>query len=326
MSPSRSLVRLVGSAALAAVIGTGMSLTGASIPVAASAAVCTGGTLLMLPRWRRAVLILPASAMAAIAAALVDLPLLPWVIAAIAMVGAAPDAPSATAGQRVSSAAVAAIIAVAAMFCAAVIVPLGPEPLAAGLLSALALLSVGIGQAISHLDTTHNRVPHWRVRHALTAPHRPPVFRALHRAAQGWTCTQDTDIRSGLDEVSTWVFTLQVHQQAITRDLSVLSSTAPASDTGPVGTDTFAAKQLAAASSLRARQQDHVRTLQVEAERTAALVDYALAWLDDAVASLTVAQRTAQVAPPIDMDRVLGRLRAHEREQDALRRTVVELA
>lgn len=326
MRPALSVVRLAAATLASIGLVLAVSQSGAPIFVATCLAVGIAGALMMMPRWRRTALALPACLLAAAIAAQLDVAALPWVVATVAAIGAAPNTPSPSLGQRVSSAAVATVIAVGAMACASVFVELGSESLVAAVATSLCIVAIGVGQAVSHLDTSHNRVSYWRVHQALSVRRRPAVFRALQRAEQGWMCTRDVDVRSGLDEVSNWVFTLQVHQQAIDRDVAVLACATTQSTETPDGRDAFAAKQRAAASSLRARQEDHVRTLRVEAERTSALVEFALAWLDDAVASLTVAQRTAQVAAPIDMDRILARLRAHEREQDALRRTLVELA
>ena len=65
--------------------------------------------------------------------------------------------------------------------------------------------------------------------------------------------------------------------------------------------------------------------IQTERQRTEALVDYALAFLEEARAGLAIARELPGEASPDRLPEVLGRLRDHATEGDVRRRTNREM-
>jgi len=170
-----------------------------------------------------------------------------------------------------------------------------------------------------------------KIRGTLRALYRPPVFKAvdLYRRSVR-TRIPDTDQRRGLAEVATWVYHLQVSLQTLDRELDAIDvdsiekriDTAEATDSD----DEFTReRRLAAAAHLR-RLLENRDTIRIERDRTEALVEYALAFLEEARAGLIVARQLPGEAVPDRLGEVLDRLRSQARAGDARRRTAREMA
>ncbi len=95
---------------------------------------------------------------------------------------------------------------------------------------------------------------------------------------------------------------------------------------GQPSDDAFTRERRAATAAHLQRLLDHHEAIQVEADRTGALVDYALAYLEEARAGLILGRRLAGDAAPTRLAEVLGRLREHAAEGDARRRTAREVS
>ncbi len=168
------------------------------------------------------------------------------------------------------------------------------------------------------------------VARTLRLPYRPPVFRALdlYQAAQAQA--PDSETRRGMAEVATWVYRLQVTLQTLDSELSIIDPDqvqhriAQCMDGHP-DDDEFTRDRKAATAKHLVRLLDHRALIQTERRRTDALVDYALAFLEEARAGLAVAQRLPGEASPDRLPEVLHRLRDHAREGDTRRRTAREL-
>jgi hypothetical protein len=165
---------------------------------------------------------------------------------------------------------------------------------------------------------------------ALRIPYRPPVFRALDLYQSAQSQAPDRDTRKGMAEVATWVFRLQVTLQALDNELShidpdqvrvrIESNRNLAHDV-----DEFTRERRAATAQHLERLLQHRQAIEVEKSRTEALVDYALAFLEEARAGLAVARELPGETTPERLPEVLHRLRASAQEGDARRRTAREL-
>lgn len=165
---------------------------------------------------------------------------------------------------------------------------------------------------------------------ALRVTYRPPVLRAveLYRHAAGHV--PDRDTRRGLGEVTSWVFRLQQALQTLDGELGQIdpdhvAARIQACRALPDDVDEFTRERRQATAHHLERLLDHRRAIAVERDRTDALVDYALAFLEEARAGMAVAQRLPGEASPERLGEVLDRLRDHAREGDTRRRTAREM-
>jgi hypothetical protein len=176
----------------------------------------------------------------------------------------------------------------------------------------------------SHLPTLRE------VQAALRVTYRPPVLRALelYRHAQG--NVPDRETRRGLAEVTTWVFRLQQTLQTLDGELARIDpdhvrARIRACHDLPDDVDEFTRERRHATALHLERLLEHRRVIAVERDRTDALVDYALAFLEEARAGMAVAMQLPGEATPERLGEVLGRLRQHAQEGDTRRRTAREM-
>lgn len=163
----------------------------------------------------------------------------------------------------------------------------------------------------------------------LRPPYREPVFRALALFERARPHVPDRTTRTGLTEVGRWVYTLQQtlqsHDEALdTIDVDAVEERiARCLDEDEV--DAFTRERQQATAAHLQRLLDHRAALVQERRRTQALVDYALAFLEEASASLALARQLPGEATPDRLPEVLHRLRDHAEAGDARRKTHREL-
>ncbi len=169
-----------------------------------------------------------------------------------------------------------------------------------------------------------------QIKAQLKLRYRPPVLRALelHEAARKHA--PDRDTRRGLAEVATWVFRLQLTRQTLDGEaeaidpISIRERIDAYENLGP-NADAFTRDRRLATAQHLARLLEHREAIDVEIGRNEALVDYALAFLEEARAGLAVARQLPGDTMPERLDEVLTRLRTHAEEGDARRQSAREL-
>lgn len=168
-----------------------------------------------------------------------------------------------------------------------------------------------------------------KINRTLRPPYRPPVARALELFGRARPHAPDKGTRKGMAEVVTWIYrlqlTLQSHDDAIgTIDPVDVQARIDACDADD-DADAFTRERRQATASHLRRLLDHRTALARERARTEALVDYALAFLEEASAGLAVARELPGEARPDRLPEVLHRLRDHADAGDARRETAREL-
>ncbi len=165
----------------------------------------------------------------------------------------------------------------------------------------------------------------------LKLTYRPPVLRALDLYRNAERNAPDRDARRGLAEVATWVHRLQVTLQTLDGELAQIDPVQVNERITqyralPPETDGFTKDRRLATVEHLERLLAHRALIDTERRRTEAMVDYALAFLEEARAGLAVAQQLPGEAMPDRLGEVLGRLRSHASEGDNRRRTARELS
>jgi hypothetical protein len=158
-----------------------------------------------------------------------------------------------------------------------------------------------------------------------------PALRAstLDQALAG--LAPDADTREGLGEVAAWVVRLQWQRQAMEAELDPVGRMETVerklrlAEEAQRSQDQFTRERILAAIEHIERLEGHHAELVAEDSRTAALVEYALASLDEARASLLLSRVTPGDASPVPLGEVLGRLRSHAEHQRVQRKTQREL-
>lgn len=177
----------------------------------------------------------------------------------------------------------------------------------------------------------HPRLPsHRHVRNALKVAYRPPVFKAFGLYVGSANSAPDTDTRRGMSEVALWVFRLQVTLQTLDGELDAIDpdtigkriAQAEAPD---AANDSFTRERRQATADHLRRLLQHRDAIAIERQRTEALVDYALAFLEEVRAGLAVARALPGEHIPERLGEVLGRLREHANDGDARRRAAREV-
>ena len=169
-----------------------------------------------------------------------------------------------------------------------------------------------------------------QIKKELKLRYRPPVFRALElfEAAKGHA--PDRETKGGLAEVATWVYRLQLTRQTLDAEaesidpISIQERIDKYESLGQEVDEFTRERRQATAAHLR-RLLEHRSLIEVEINRNEALVDYALAFLEESRAGLAVARELPGETMPDRLDEVLHRLREHAQEGDARRRTAREL-
>lgn len=168
------------------------------------------------------------------------------------------------------------------------------------------------------------------VARALRVPYRPPVMRALELYHQTQGHVPERDTRRGLAEMATWVFRLQQTLQTLDRQLDQID---PAHVEARIracrelaeDVDSFTRERRQATAVHLERLLERRKAIAIERDRTDALVDYSLAFLEEARAGMTVAQHLPGETAPERLDEVLERLRDYAREGDTRRKTAREV-
>ena len=198
------------------------------------------------------------------------------------------------------------------------------------LLSALVALvaSQGMIPVVLRTDRAGPPTPA-QVRRTLKPPYRPPVLKGLDLFHRARPHTPDRKTRNGLAEVATWVYRLQLTLQSHDEALGTIDPEAVQAriDACRLTSDDDAftrERQLATAAHLE-RLLEHREALAQERRRTVALVEYALAYLEEVSAGLAVARQLPGEATPDRLPEVLDRLRMHADAGDARRKTNREL-
>ncbi len=169
-----------------------------------------------------------------------------------------------------------------------------------------------------------------QIKSELQLRYRPPVFRALelHDKARGHA--PDRDTKRGLAEVAMWVYRLQLTRQTLDGEaesidpVSIRERIERYADPAP-DEDAFTRERHQATAIHLQRLLEHRSLIEVEIRRNEALVEYALAFLEEARAGLAVARELPGDSMPDRLDEVLGRLRSHAREGDARRQSAREV-
>jgi hypothetical protein len=167
------------------------------------------------------------------------------------------------------------------------------------------------------------------VRRALKNPYRPPVFQALELYAVAARQAPDTETRRGMAEVASWVFRLQRTLQTLDTELEAIDplrieERIRACEQDEAA-DTFTRERRQATAVHLRRLLEHRSAIATERQRTEALVEYALAFLEEARAGLAVARELPGEATPDRLPEVLHRLRSHAAAGDARRKTAREM-
>jgi hypothetical protein len=175
-----------------------------------------------------------------------------------------------------------------------------------------------------------NKLPSRRlVTKTLRAAYRSPVFKAFDLYTTANRVSPDNQTRRGLAEVARWVYRLQLTLQQLDDELTAIDPVQIgeriASAENNNATDEFTQERLQATAAHLHRLLDHRRAIAVERRRTDALVEYSMAFLEEARASLAVARELPGEAIPDRIPEVLHRLRSASEEGDARRKTVREM-
>jgi hypothetical protein len=168
------------------------------------------------------------------------------------------------------------------------------------------------------------------VARTLRVPYRPPVMRALELYQQTQASVPERDTRRGLAEMAMWVYRLQQTLQTLDRQLEQIDpehveARIRACRELADDVDAFTRERRQATAVHLERLLERRRAIAIERDRTDALVDYSLAYLEEARAGMTVAQQLPGENAPERLDEVLDRLREYAREGDTRRQTAREV-
>jgi hypothetical protein len=194
----------------------------------------------------------------------------------------------------------------------------------------------------------HPEAPGAWSRRRLLPDYRSDAHRSAVLYAEAAPLSPDVPTRRGLLEVTEWVHRLQhfrqdLHSELKRRanppaDMETFATDDPhdpkrvphaAHDTYPHGqpvVDAFTRDRQRATQAHIQRLHRHTALMQREAHHAEALVDYALAFLEEARAGLVLRQLRPGIETPHQLGEVLRRLRSHHVERDAQARTERELA
>ncbi len=153
---------------------------------------------------------------------------------------------------------------------------------------------------------------------------RPSVLRALELHDAALRYDPPAAIRRGLTEVANWVYRLQLTRQTLREEADAIDPVAIQAKIAAYqqpSSDPFTEDRRRATARHLARLLEHRKAIEVEIGRNEALVDYALAFLEEARAGLVVARELPGDTIPERLDEVLSRLRSHAAEGDARRRS-----
>jgi hypothetical protein len=196
-----------------------------------------------------------------------------------------------------------------------------------GLVSAQALIVL----ALRHRTT--DRIPERDViAQTLDEHHRGAALTAwqLDHDLQG--LCPDRDSREGLGEVAAWVYRLQFTRQQLEIEYqrvggpAVEERIAELSERAAEAQDSFTQDRLLATVQHLQRLRGHREALDAERSRASALAEFAIAFLEEARAELTLARVQPGDASPDRLPEVLDRLRTYSADRALDRETRREVA
>lgn len=200
------------------------------------------------------------------------------------------------------------------------------QGLALGLVGSQALLT----SAMQWKST--DRVPKpGRIRATLAPAYREPCLRAWQLDRVFDKQAPDPDTRDGLGEVAAWVYRLNWTLMSIDREITALEGEGLAErrvgllERAAASSDDFTRERLQATAHHLAQLSDHRDALALERGRTAAMCEYASAFLEEARAGLALARVQPGEHVPDRLGDVLSRLRTHAAAGDARRKTAREI-
>lgn len=159
--------------------------------------------------------------------------------------------------------------------------------------------------------------------------YRAPCMRAWQLDQELPTAAPDTITRDGLAEVAAWVYRLGLSLQTLDQDVARIDPAAitqrQAALRADEETDSFVRERKLGTAQHLARMLEHRAVMVNERARTAALQEYALAYLEEARTGLAVARVLPGEATPERLGVVLERLRSHAADQGARRASAREL-
>jgi hypothetical protein len=168
-----------------------------------------------------------------------------------------------------------------------------------------------------------------QIQRLLQPAYRPPVFQAIDLYNIAIRNAPDSETRRGMAEVTTWVFRLQCTLQTLDSELQAIDPAKIAERIAACeaesGDDEFTKDRRNATATHLRRLLDHRAAIATERRRSEALVEYALAFLEEARAGLAVARELPGEATPDRLPEVLDRLRTHAASGDARRKTAREM-
>ncbi len=171
-----------------------------------------------------------------------------------------------------------------------------------------------------------------QIRATLSPARQRPALAAAALDAQLSAASPDADTRDGLGEVAAWVYRLQWTLSGLDRERDSIGGIAleqrilEQTEAAMAAGDTLTRERHLATVSHLERMRHHRETIEAERGRTAALSDYALAYLEEARLALALAQVQPGDHTPDRLGDVLHRLRAHAAERAAQRSVARELA
>lgn len=197
------------------------------------------------------------------------------------------------------------------------------------------LVSLGASQALwaTHLKwSSADRVPSpAQIRATLSAEHQEACIRAWNLDQALAAKAPDAETRDGLGEVAAWVYRLSWVMQALGRELAALdpekldSRVETARASMERADDALTREPRAATVRHLEQLAAHRDALILERQRTSALIEYALAFLEQARAGLALARVRPGEGMPERLGDVLDRLRTQTVEGDARRATARQL-
>ncbi len=179
--------------------------------------------------------------------------------------------------------------------------------------------------------TLPTRIPSpGRIQATLASPYRAACMRAWQLDQSFDGSAPDRVTRAGLAEVAAWVYRLALTLQTLDGDLARIDPIAighrlDALTQGPPDEDPFIRDRRVGTAGHLARLLEHRAALALERARTESLQDYALAYLEEARAGLSLARVLPGERTPEALGAVLEKLRTHAAESGARRQTAREI-
>jgi hypothetical protein len=331
--PRRQATWVVGSAA-AAVVAAFAGLWASQPTLALALVLATGAATVSARALTRAPLLVGAVVLAALGAERIEVP---GILAAGAVVGLALPFVMSSAPDRwdLLHGTLGAVAAAGlGLWAAYRLLPGGFDgsggALEAGLAGGLFGLLSAQGMVPLALRLDADPLPSEReIRAQLSEPYRPPALRASRLVRGLKPSSGDGESRRGLGEVARWILRLQVTLQALDAELREVDPGATerriAELEARTEDDAFTRERRVATATHLRRMLSHTEAIRVERQRTEALVEYALAFLDEARVGLVIASELPGEAGPDRLDEVLGRLRTQAAGGEARRQTRREL-